>query len=58
MSDKIPPAVYKIIRDIMASNLTYQQMLDRLTQEGLDREDAEKLLDRILFPENDEDDNA
>jgi hypothetical protein len=46
----------EIIEYIRSKSPTYQQLLDRLTQEGMDREDAEKLIDKLTKPIEDDED--
>lgn len=57
MPDQKSPSEWarRIIDLIRAGNKTYQQMLDTVTQEGMDRADAEKLLDVLTKPVEDED---
>jgi hypothetical protein len=46
----------EIIEYIRSKSPTYQQLVDRLTQEGMDKEDAEKLIDVLTKPIEDEED--
>lgn len=48
MTKSLYEIIQEIVKDLKRNSGTYQEMLDRLTQEGMDKEDAEKLLRRLL----------
>lgn len=46
--------IQEIVKAIRASSLEYNEMLDILTEAGMEEEDAEKLLERLISQVEDE----